>query len=162
MGACFSNNVRYKIKKMQSTFSKILAFILVPLFLTTGVVSVPGYAWCIGGDDDHLEIERFEMGRCVDGGLNGRASVSHDDISANKIDEDHCGSCVDIYIQSNDVTKIKQQRLVSPPPIDTFSTGSFTPHFVKVSKMVIGNLVPQPSPKTPQTILIHRNVVLLV
>jgi hypothetical protein len=146
---------------MQSTFSKILALILVPLFLITGVVSVPGYAWCLG-DDDHLEIERFERWGCVDNSLNGRDPVNHNDGFANQIDEDHCGSCVDFYTQSHDVKTPKQLQSIPPAPIDTFPAGSFTQHTSPVAKMVVGNLAPQPPPRIPQTILTHRTIVLLI
>jgi len=146
---------------MQSTISKILALILVPLFLITGVVSIPDYAWCIG-DDDHLEIERFEIGGCVDEGLNDRDSNGHDSVSVNEFGEDHCGPCVDFYIPSNDVITLKQLKSFSPAYLDTFSTGSVTPHSFQVAKMVVGNLVPQPPPRISSQVLTHRTVVLLV
>ena len=143
---------------MRRGFRKISNYILLLTFVFTALSSVPGFAWCIG-EDGHFEIEYVTDGNCdaASGSSRGTAVVS-----SIHIDEDHCGSCFDVYLQPHDVFSAKRvihEALKSP---DVFTLATILSSTSQANRLVKTNLVPQPPPRNLQSILKHRTTVLLI
>jgi len=138
--------------------SKLNAFFLLIAFVFTTLGSVPGFAWCIG-EDGHFEVEYVAAGDCgatssSSGNITGESSIH--------IDEDHCGPCLDFYLQPHEVLstkRLKHETLNSPDIFILNTLRSFTSH---AARLVNTNLVPQPPPRISLAILEHRTIVLLI
>jgi hypothetical protein len=140
----------------------LIALSTLLIFLLSGQASVLGYVWCLG-ERGHSELESISNKGCGSD-QPWQAKDCHDDIGAveSHSAEDHCGPCVDFYIQIHDVKTSKKLKSISPVSIDTFSTDSLTSLASPAEKMVVGNLASQPPPRISSHVLTHRTVVLLI
>jgi hypothetical protein len=121
---------------------------------------MPGYAWCFG-DDGHVDIEYIAGSDCADGVSAPISADKHNEYSFSQSDEEHCGPCLDFYIQLNDATTTKRLENKAPVSIGAIAITAVPSLSAQTVKMLVGNLVPQPPPRIAQTILNHRTVVLL-
>ncbi len=138
--------------------SKLNGFVLLIAFVITTVGSVPGFAWCIG-EDGHFEIEYVAAGDC---GATSSSSGNITSESSIHIDEDHCGPCLDFYLQSHEVLstkRLKHETLNSP---DVFVLNTLRSFTSQTARLVNSKLVPQPPPRISQAILESRTIVLLI
>lgn len=143
---------------MRRGFRKISNFILLLTFVLTALSSVPGFAWCIG-EDGHFEIEYVIDGNCdTASSSSGGTAV----VSSLHIDEDHCGSCLDVYLQPHDVFSAKRLNYEALNAPDVFALGTILSSTSQADRQVKTNLVPQPPPRILQSILNHRTTVLLI
>ena len=138
--------------------SKISTLLLTLLFLISSVLSIPGFAWCFG-EDGHIEIEYVSTGDCGDRPAASPSKVAG--TSQAHIDEDHCGPCQDIYLQAHEARSVG--RIYFKAPLDPGALAFNTNPSISspTVRMVVGNLVPQPPPRIPRSILEHRTIVLL-
>lgn len=148
----------YYFTDMVYVHSKLNSFVLLLAFVLTTLATVPGFAWCIG-DNGHFEVEYVGAGNCGDGAndssgnITGKASI--------QTAEAHCESCRHFSLESDETVSKKRT-----PPKATIQPGFFALNTIPTissqkTKLVVGNLVPQPPPRISQAILEHRTIVLL-
>lgn len=144
---------------MSQNPSKYLAlFVGLLVFFFTGQSGVQGYVWCLG-EDGHTALESAENNSCASAAAkdcHADQGLAHDDLAQ----EDHCGPCLDIS-ESLEATSSRHQldKFVDAPlglPV-TFQTLSDP----ALAKVLTKNLLAKPPPRTSQTLLHHRTVVLL-
>ena len=144
---------------MYCGYLKIKGFVLLLTFVLMTLVSVPGFAWCIG-EDGHFEIE-FEALKGCDIDAIGSA-VDLVEGSSIHIEEDNCGACLDIYLQFNEAISSKRFYEKIIKTTDTLALNEPPSFISQTVKMVIANLVPRPPQRITQAILDHRTIVLLI
>jgi hypothetical protein len=148
---------------MSQMVSKITVVLLLPVFLmvTTGVAF--SNAWCLGSDG-HVEIEALIINGCSDGDVENRNVVRQVVPSFHLPNDGHSRSCLDfsVHVQLSETASLKRLEKSCSVSIGALTHNSFPPISTQNVKLVVGNLAPQPPPRIPPTILIHRTVVLLV
>jgi hypothetical protein len=143
---------------MKQVWNKI-ALLIIPVFFVATIVSMPGYAWCFG-DDGHVDLKYVAQSANADDSFLSNSADEHEGYSLAQSDADHCGPCLDFYVELNDATTTKRLENKIPVSIGVVTLNSFASHFARNVKMVVGNFVPQP-PRIAQSILNHRTVVRL-
>ena len=142
------------------SFTKFVAFLLLPAFLIASAGDMLGYAWCLG-DDGHVEIQYVTSNGCCDSNLENSHSVRPDVATLHQSSDNHCGSCLDFSTQPNEAVFSKRLKRVSSGSIKIISSNSFPSISAQNVKLVVSNLASQPPPRVSQAILAHRTVVLL-
>lgn len=140
-------------------YLNIKCFVLLLTFVLTTLVSVPGFAWCIG-EDGHFEIEYEAIKGCGIGAIG--STVDPVDGSSVHIKEDNRGACLDIYLQSGEAISNKRLYEKVIKTADTLALSAPPLFTSQAVKMVIANLVPRPPQRITQAVLDHRTIVLLI
>jgi hypothetical protein len=145
---------------MKMTPYKILIFLLMPVFLVASVVGALGYTWCFG-DDGHVDIKYATVDSCCDKGSGSRDAARYEGTTIHQPVDDHCVSCLDFSTQQDEAAFLKRIKKVLSFSAKINAPSSFSMVSTQDAKMVAGHLMSQPQPRTSQTILAHRTVVLL-
>ncbi|PLX91025.1 MAG: hypothetical protein C0614_00090 [Desulfuromonas sp.] len=139
---------------------KLNGFVLLLVFVFTTLGSVPGFAWCIG-EDGHFEIEYVATSDCGDIATNSPGNIVEE--SSVHFDVDHCGPCLDFYLQSHETISVRRLLETTTKRADILALNTKISSVTSQSvKRGVENLASQPSIRISQVILEHRKIVLLI
>lgn len=140
--------------------NKLNGFVLLLVFVFTTLGSVPGFAWCIG-EDGHFDVEYVatddfgDVTNTAPGRLPGESIIHNDD--------DHCGPCLDLYLQSHEVISASRLHNKATKSTDILALNTTIPSITSQAiKRAVENLASQPPPRISQAIREHRMIVLLI
>lgn len=147
---------------MQSRASKILILLLLlPAFLAIGVSEGLGLAWCFG-DDGHVMLEFSATDGCDRTPTEATAERHCSGQTDLASTDDHCGPCLDFALEQGEALFSKRLDQHTAPASNNLAIDLQLPPISASARTVVSNLAPQPPPRTPQSILTQRTIVLLI
>lgn len=159
IGLALLLEVALNIAPMRENLSKVVAEIILPLFLFVSAISFPGFAWCYG-EDGHTEAKYFGGKNCCFEEAYSQSETSPHTSSKYVFDGKNCGPCLD-YLVFKDVSLSKRlNKQSSEKDINLEATKLPSPSYSD-NKILFNKLIHNQIPRVSQTILAHRKVVLL-
>ena len=149
------------LKIMRLKFQKIIALLLISVFLATSTAAnVFGCTECAGGERSQRVNTTVEKCCCTDD-LISNHDDSHDAPAIHQLGDEQQGSCSDCSTQQGSTVFSKRTKRIPAAATIAAISKEFPLTAATSVKLVVGNLAPKPPTKTSQTLLAHRTVVLL-
>jgi hypothetical protein len=150
--------------RTMSNFSRLIALSLILVSLLSGSLSAQTLVLCVG-DDRHAAFESASFGACDGGKVSPPLSTPPTNLlpaGSQLIEELHCGPCLDVLL-SYELGSLRSRQSETPasipaelPPIVT------TAHLLLPHQLTSDPVLFAPTPRTPEPLLHHRTVVLLI
>ncbi|NJC87721.1 MAG: hypothetical protein FIB02_04180 [Desulfuromonas sp.] len=132
---------------------------LLLLCLLTSPVSTFGYVWCVSADG-RATLEEAMVGDC---GLDTPAAPADSAATSSlTIDADDCGPCLDVSPSHQWGSPRTRQNETSVGVPAEFVPVTVKTYALFPDQLQTGHFAVSPSPRTPDPILHHRTIVLLI